>query len=173
MYISKIAFEKIKEFEGCKLQAYQDAAGVWTIGYGHTYNVRQGDKISQQYADMLLQEDIGHVERQLIALHDPEVGCWTKAQLDAVVSFTFNLGIQRWRTSTLRRFIQQGKPQGTIRAEWMHWVYAGGKELPGLVKRRNWEAERFSLSLTPSRGRGKEPTNEQKGEESQAWNKNF
>ena len=41
MYISKLAFEKIKEFEGCKLQAYQDAAGVWTIGYGHTYNVRE------------------------------------------------------------------------------------------------------------------------------------
>ena len=105
MYITKLAFEKIKEFEGCKLQAYQDAAGVWTIGYGHTYNVRQGDKISQQYADMLLQEDIEHVERHLIALHDPEI-------LNIV-------------------------------EEWMHWVYAGGKQLPGLVKRREWEAERF------------------------------
>ena len=57
MYITNIAFEKIKAFEGCKLQAYEDAAGVWTIGYGHTYGVRPGDKISQQYADMLLQED--------------------------------------------------------------------------------------------------------------------
>ena len=143
MYITKLAFEKIKEFEGCKLQAYQDAAGVWTIGYGHTYNVRQGDKISQQYADMLLQEDIEHVERHLIALHDPEVGCWTKAQLDAVVCFAFNVGIQRWRTSTLRRYIMQDKPAQKIVEEWMHWVYAGGKQLPGLVKRREWEAERF------------------------------
>ena len=143
MYISKIAFEKIKEFEGCKLQAYQDAAGVWTIGYGHTYNVRQGDKISQQYADMLLKEDIEHVERQLIALHDPEVGCWTKAQLDAVVCFAFNVGIQRWRTSTLRRFIMLGKPKEVIRKEWMQWVRAGGKQLPGLVKRRQWEFNRF------------------------------
>ena len=143
MYITKLAFEKIKEFEGWKLQAYQDAAGVWTIGYGHTYNVRQGDKISQQYADMLLQEDIEHVERHLIALHDPEVGCWTKAQLDAVVCFAFNVGIQRWRTSTLRRYIMQDKPAQKIVEEWMHWVYAGGKQLPGLVKRREWEAERF------------------------------
>ena len=143
MYISKIAFEKIKEFEGCKLQAYQDAAGVWTIGYGHTYNVRQGDKISQQYADMLLQEDIEHVERQLIALHDPEVGCWTKAQLDAVVSFVFNLGIKRWQYSTLRRCIMLGKPKEVIRKEWMQWVRAGGKQLPGLVKRRQWEFNRF------------------------------
>ena len=143
MYITKLAFEKIKEFEGCRLQAYQDAAGVWTIGYGHTYNVRQGDKISQQYADMLLQEDIEHVERHLIALHDPEVGCWTKAQLDAVVCFAFNVGIQRWRTSTLRRYIMQDKPAQKIVEEWMHWRYAGGKELPGLVKRREWESERF------------------------------
>ncbi len=143
MYITNLAFEKIKEFEGCKLQAYQDAAGVWTIGYGHTYNVRQGDKISQQYADMLLQEDIEHVERHLIALHDPEVGCWTKAQLDAVVCFAFNVGIQRWRTSTLRRYIMQDKPAQMIVEAWMSWVYAGGKQLPGLVKRREWESERF------------------------------
>ena len=73
MNISKIAFEKIKEFEGCKLQAYQDAAGVWTIGYGHTYNVRQGDRISQWYADDMLREDLENVERQLTELHDPEV----------------------------------------------------------------------------------------------------
>ena len=143
MYISKLAFEKIKEFEGCKLQAYQDAAGVWTIGYGHTYNVRQGDKISQQYADMLLPADIEHVERHLIALHDPEILNMTKAQLDAVVCFAFNVGIQRWRTSTLRRYIMQDKPAQKIVEEWMHWVYAGGKQLPGLVKRREWEAERF------------------------------
>ncbi len=143
MLISKKTFEKIKEFEGCKLQAYQDAAGVWTIGYGHTYNVRQGDRISQQYADEILLEDIENVERQLIALHDPEVGRWTKAQLDAVVSFAFNVGIQRWRTSTLRRYIMQGKPQGVICAEWMRWVYAGGKKQAGLVRRRQWESEHF------------------------------
>ena len=143
MYISKIAFEKIKEFEGCKLQAYQDAAGVWTIGYGHTYNVRQGDKISQQYADMLLQEDIENVERQLIALNDPLVGDWSKSQMDAVVCLVFNIGIRRWQSSTLRRCIMLRKSEKKIRAEWMRWVHAGGKTLPGLVKRRQWEANRF------------------------------
>ena len=97
MYISKLAFEKIKEFEGCKLQAYQDAAGVWTIGYGHTYNVREGDRISQWYADDLLKDDIENVERQLMALHDSEVLDMTQEQLDAVVSFVFNLGIRRWQ----------------------------------------------------------------------------
>ena len=93
MYITELAFQKIKEFEGCKLQAYQDAAGVWTIGYGHTYNVREGDRISQWYADDLLKDDIENVERQLMALHDSEVLDMTQEQLDAVVSFVFNLGI--------------------------------------------------------------------------------
>ena len=87
MYITELAFQKIKEFEGCKLQAYQDAAGVWTIGYGHTYNVREGDRNSQWYADDLLKDDIENVERQLMALHDSEVLDMTQEQLDAVVSF--------------------------------------------------------------------------------------
>ena len=143
MYITKLAFEKIKEFEGCRLQAYQDAAGVWTIGYGHTYGVRQGDRISQQYAEDLLKEDIEHAERQLMALHDSEVLNMTPQQLDAVVSFVFNLGINRWRYSTLRRCIMLGKPKEVIQKEWMQWVRAGGKRLPGLVKRRQWEFNRF------------------------------
>ena len=146
MYISKLAFEKIKEFEGCKLQAYQDAAGVWTIGYGHTYNVREGDRISQWYADDLLKDDISqwyaddllkddieNVERQLMALHDSEVLDMTQEQLDAVVSFVFNLGIRRWQYSTLRRYIMLGKSKDKIRAEWMRWVHAGGKRLAGLI----------------------------------------
>lgn len=147
MYITKETFNKIKSLEGCKLQAYQDAAGVWTIGYGHTYNVRAGDRISQQYADMLLQEDIENVERQLMALNDPLVGDWSKEQMDAVVCFVFNVGIRRWQSSTLRRCIMQRKPEKSIRAEWLRWVYAGGKKLPGLIKRRKWESNRFFEKL--------------------------
>lgn len=143
MYISKLAFEKIKEFEGCKLQAYQDAAGVWTIGYGHTYRVRQGDRISQQWADMLLRADIENVGRQLMELGDPQAGQWTQAQFDAVAMFVFNLGIGRWRTSTLRKVVMTHQTEADIRREWMRWVYAGGKRLAGLVRRRQWELERF------------------------------
>ena len=143
MYITELAFKKIKEFEGCKLQAYQDAAGVWTIGYGHTYNVRQGDTISQWFADDMLREDLENVERQLMALHDSGVLDMTPQQLDAVVSFVFNLGIKRWQYSTLRRLIMLKKPKEVIQKEWMRWVFAGGKRLPGLVKRREWECNRF------------------------------
>ena len=55
----------------------------------------------------------------------------------------FNLGIKRWQYSTLRRCIMLGKPKEVIRKEWMRWVYAGGKQLKGLVKRRQWESRRF------------------------------
>lgn len=143
MLITTKTLKKIKEFEGCKLQAYQDAAGVWTIGYGHTYGVRPGDRISQQWADMLLRTDIENVGRQLMELGDPQAGQWTQAQFDAVAMFVFNLGIGRWRTSTLRKAVMTHQTEADIRREWMRWVYAGGKRLAGLVRRRQWELERF------------------------------
>ena len=143
MYITKKTLEKIKEMEGCRLQAYEDAAGVWTIGYGHTYKVRPGDRISQYWADSLLAADINVVERQLIALDEAEARRWTQGQLDAVVSFCFNIGMHRWRTSTLRKCILRHATEAEIRHEWMRWVYAGGKRLGGLVKRRAWEVNRY------------------------------
>ena len=154
MYITELAFQKIKEFEGCRLQAYQDMGGTWTIGYGHTYNVREGDRISQQYADEMLQEDIENVERQLIATHDPEVGRWTKAQLDAVVSFVFNVGIGRYTKSTLRKAIMQKMPDDKIEKYWRAWCFVNGEKSRGLEKRRDWELMRFF-------------------EESDEWDKNY
>lgn len=143
MIISKKTFEKIKEFEGCKLQAYQDMGGTWTIGYGHTYGVRRGDRISQQYADEMLQVDIENVERQLLALRDAETGKWTKGQWDAVVCFVFNVGIGRYRKSTLRKAIMQKMPASKIEMHWRSWSFVNGEKMRGLEKRRNWELERF------------------------------
>ena len=143
MYITKLAFEKIKEFEGCRLQAYQDMGGTWTIGYGHTGKVMRGDRISQQQADQLLEEDIMTVEKQLLELRDAEMGEWTKGQWDAVVCFVFNVGIERWRISTLRMAVMTHQSEAVIRREWKRWVYAGGKRLAGLVRRRRWELKRF------------------------------
>ena len=143
MKATNYALLLIKSFEQLRLNSYLCPAGVWTIGYGHTYNVRQGDRISQWYADDMLREDLENVERQLTELHDPEVLHMTQQQLDAVVSFVFNLGIKRWKYSTLRQLIMYRKPKELIQKEWMRWVFAGGKRLPGLVKRRQWEADRF------------------------------
>ena len=132
--------EKLKEFEGCRLEAYQDVAGVWTIGYGHTKDVMQGDKISQWWAEEELRWDIAIAERQVLALKV----CKTQGQLDALVSFVFNLGIGQLKTSTLLKKVRCKKCRPKdIRNEFLRWVYGGGEKLPGLVWRRKWEAQRF------------------------------
>ena len=154
MLISKKTFEKIKQFEGCRLNAYQDTGGTWTIGYGHTGKVMRGDRISQQQADELLEEDIMTVERQLLALRDAEVGEWTKGQWDAVVCFVYNVGIRNYQKSTLRKAIMQKKPGYVIEKLWRSWCFDNGKRMRGLEKRRNWELERFF-------------------EESEPWDKNY
>ena len=127
------------EMEGCRLEAYKDAAGVPTIGYGHTKNVRMGDRITQYWAKEMLREDIEETEWQVKELNVAR----TEGQLDALVSFAFNLGIGRLTRSTLLKTIRNGGSKAQITKEFKKWVYADGKQLPGLVKRREWEAKRF------------------------------
>ena len=137
---SNLPFEKLKEFEGCRLEAYKCPAGVWTIGYGHTHGVKRGDVISQWWADELLHRDIAVAEGQVRKLRC----CQTQGELDACVSFVFNLGLRKFKGSTLYRKIVGGAAtKEEIQKEFRRWVYAGGKVMPGLVKRREWEAQRF------------------------------
>ena len=131
--------EKLMEMEGCRLEAYLDAAGVPTIGYGHTKGVRMGDKISEYWAKEYLRQDIDEVEQQVKELNVAH----TEGQLDALVSFAFNLGIGRLKASTLLETIRKGGSKAQIQREFKKWVYADGKKLAGLVKRREWEAKRF------------------------------
>ena len=144
METSKLLFEKLMEFEGLRLEAYRDEAGVLTIGYGHTHDVRAGDRISEYWARELLREDIEKAQAQVVKLGV----CRTQGQLDALTSFVFNLGFQRLRKSTLLRVIKRKGSDEEIRREFKRWVYAGGKKMPGLERRRSWEAERF---LSPSK----------------------
>ena len=141
MQISELALEKIKAFEGCRLTAYRDAAGVLTIGYGHTKDVKEGDKISQYWADDCLRKDIEAVEAQIEKLNIP----LSQPQLDALVSFVFNVGIGNLMKSTLLRFIREGRSENDIKRQWRQWVYAGNppRPLPGLIKRREWESIRY------------------------------
>lgn len=125
--------------EGLRLEAYEDAAGVPTIGYGHTKDVRMGDRISEYWAKELLRDDIEEAERQVKELKVAR----NEAQLDALVSFVFNLGIERLKESTLLRVIREGGSKADIKREFKRWVYAGGKKLKGLEIRREWEAKRF------------------------------
>ena len=139
MQTTEILFEKLKSFEGCRLQAYQDAAKVWTIGYGHTKGVRRGDSITQEKAEEYLREDVEEVEGQILALNLN----LTQPQFDALTSFVYNVGIGAFKKSTLLRFIREGRSENDIKKQFYSWVYSNGRTLPGLVKRREWEAIRF------------------------------
>ncbi|WP_431608531.1 lysozyme [Enterobacter hormaechei] len=131
----------IKEFEGCKLTAYQDSVGVWTIGYGWTQlvdgkTIRAGMAIKQETAERLLKTGLVNYESDVSRL--VKVGL-TQGQFDALVSFTYNLGARSLSTSTLLRKLNAGDYAGAA-DEFLRWNKAGGKVLNGLTRRR--EAER-------------------------------
>ena len=140
MEASEILKMQLKAFEGLMLTAVRDVGGVLTIGYGHTgKDVEEGDRISPYWAEELLKEDLGLVESQVRALKVAR----TQGQFDALVSFVYNLGIGRLRNSNLLKVIRNGGSRNQIKTEFKKWVYAGGKNLKGLEKRREWEAKRF------------------------------
>lgn len=140
MEASEVLIEKIKEFEGCRLKAYKDSAGVWTIGYGHTHGVKSGQLITQAQADSLLHGDLLPVEKYVDGL----VVCRSQGEFDALVDFAFNLGTGNLASSTLLAKIRAGAATEDIQDQFRRWVYAGGKKLNGLVKRREWEAQRWT-----------------------------
>jgi lysozyme len=139
MRASEILIEALKGFEGCRLRAYKCPAGVWTIGYGHTKGVKEGQVITSAQAESLLRGDLRVYESGVEQLGVPLTQC----QFDALVDFAYNLGLDALRRSTLLTKIRLGASEAEIRKEFMRWVNAGGKRLPGLVRRREWEANRF------------------------------
>ncbi|HDT1481321.1 lysozyme [Enterobacter chengduensis] len=134
----------IKQFEGCKLTAYQDSVGVWTIGYGWTQPVdgkpiRAGMTINQETAERLLKTGLVSYESDVSRL--VKVGL-TQGQFDALVSFTYNLGARSLSTSTLLRKLNAGDYAGAA-DEFLRWNKAGGKVLNGLTRRREAERDLF------------------------------
>ena len=136
---TEILIEKLMEMEGLRLEAYRDAAGVLTIGYGHTKGVREGDRISAYWAKELLREDVEEVAQDVLSLGVAR----TEGQLDALTSFAFNVGFGRLCRSTLLKTIRRRGSRNQIKRQFKRWVYADGKRLRGLEKRREWEARRF------------------------------
>ena len=131
--------ELIKHFEGCELKAYWCPAGVLTIGYGHTADVEEGDEIEQGDADKLLEADLEEFEHYVLQLVDPEL---TQNQFDAIVAWTFNLGPGTLKESTLLKRLNE-RDFDDVPYQIRRWTKAGGKELPGLVRRREAEALLF------------------------------
>lgn len=147
MKISEYAEEVLKEHEGLRLKAYQCPSGVLTIGYGHTKKVKPGDVIDKETAHRFFVEDVEDVERLLDA--ERYSSALSQGQYDALVSFIFNLGWGKFCSSTLRKKLLCNVDDLSIPNEFRRWVYGTdpktGKKvkLPGLVKRREWEAQMY------------------------------
>jgi len=128
-------------FEGCRLTAYQDQVGVWTIGYGHTgSDVTPGLTITQAQAQALLARD---VSRAVACVNNSVLVRLTQEEFDALVDFVFNVGAGAFRGSSLLRYLNAGDLAGAA-AQFVLWSHAGGAVNSGLMRRRQAEVALFN-----------------------------
>lgn len=144
-HITNNGLSLVKKFEGFSSQIYLDAAGLPTIGYGHLLRPGEAEMfkggISEAAGEALLIKDVGIAERAVLRLIDVPL---TDGQFDALVSFTFNLGSGALQRSTLRRKVNR-EEHDEVPAEFMRWVWAGGRKLRGLVRRREAEVALYQF----------------------------
>ena len=142
MKISEEGLSLIKKFEGCELKAYQDSVDVWTIGYGHTKGVEDGQEITQEEAEEMLASELDEYEGYINDL----VACdLEQCQFDALVAWVYNLGPTNLRSSTMLKRLNSNDLED-VPNQIKRWNKAGGKVLNGLVRRREAEALLFEGS---------------------------
>ena len=135
----------IREHEGYRDTAYLCPGGVWTIGYGHTSGVREGQRCTPMDAGRWLKEDIAAAERE-VSFQTQGVPL-RQCQYDALVSFVYNIGAGNFRKSTLLKKVRANPDSPSLREEFEKWIYGGGRVLPGLVARREAEADLYFSDL--------------------------
>ncbi len=133
----------IMHFEGCRLRAYQDVAGVWTIGYGHTSRagppqVRSGMCITKAQAEEILRNDVERVAHRVAQVLGADAESLTPNQFGALVSFAYNVGIGNLKRSSVLKAVREGRHEDVPRLL-LRWTKAGGRRLRGLVRRRRAE----------------------------------
>lgn len=142
--VSKTGIDLIKHFEGCRLEAYQDEVGVWTIGYGITNSdksitgtiIKKGLKISESTAEKWLEESLNKKYLPLVMKYDTRYN-WNQNEIDALVSFAYNIGSIDQLTANGSR------SRETIASKMLEYNKAGGTVYNGLVRRRKAEQELF------------------------------
>ena len=141
-HITQDGIDLIKRFEGFSSMVYICPAGYQTIGYGHLVRSNESfDEISEADAEELLRKDVESAERAVLRLVNVPL---TDGQFDALVSFTFNLGSGAFQRSTLRRKVNHQR-HAEVPEQLMRWVWAGGRKLNGLRKRRSAESILYRL----------------------------
>jgi lysozyme len=141
MVIGDKGIALIKSFESCRLEAYKDVVGIWTIGYGATGpDITQGLVWTQDECDNRLKKDLCKTSEGVTALLKTAVN---QNQFDALCSFAYNLGLGALSGSTLLRCINKHN-SAAAPSQFLLWNHAGGKVVDGLTRRRQAEADLFA-----------------------------
>ena len=143
--IGQAGLDLIKKYEGCRLTSYRCVAGVLTIGYGHTYGVKEGQKCTQAQAEQWLIEDCqkfaDYVDNPSYV---PVTSQLNDNQRDALISFAYNCGQANLKTLCAGRSIAE------ISKAILKYNKAGGKVIQGLIDRRNEEKKLFDTPVSTS-----------------------
>ena len=140
MEYSKQGLALTENFESCRLTAYQDIKGIWTIGWGHTGpEVVEGLVWTQNQADMALAEDMNYADRMVNAMVTVQL---TQGEYDALVDFAFNCGCNAEKGSTLLKLVNAGMFAAAAE-QFQLWDHASGQVVAGLLRRRLAEKEEF------------------------------
>ena len=140
MKISDEGFDLIKHFEGCKLEAYKCVAGVWTIGYGYTKDVQEGDVWDKEKAEFMLWRELE--DEYEVYVNDLVTVPINQSQFDALVSWVYNLGPANLKNSTMLKKLNAGEYE-EVPSQMKKWNKANGKVLEGLIRRRAAESLLF------------------------------
>lgn len=145
MKLNKAAADLIKSFEGLRLTAYKCSAAKDTIGYGNTFYedgtpVKPGDKITKERAEVLFTIIANEFSSKVAPLIKSKIN---ENQFGAITSFAYNAGVGNLQKSTLLKKVNANPDDPSIRAEFMKWDKAGGKQLAGLTRRRKAEADLY------------------------------
>lgn len=140
MRASQNALDLIKQFEGCKLQAYEDQAGVWTVGWGTTGpGITERTTVSQGVANGMLLGDVSRVSQDLSQLVGINVN---QNQFDALVSLVYNIGLGAFKSSTMLKLVLKHDLVGAA-GEFPKWDHVNGTVSSGLLERRLAEQKLF------------------------------
>lgn len=159
--ISDKCLNLVKEFEGCRLTAYRDEVGVWTIGYGITNSdfkitkkiIRKGMKISKATAEKWLEESLNKKYLPLVLEYDKQYN-WNQNELDALVSFCYNIG-------SIKQLTADGtRSKAVVASKMLQYNKAGGRVYNGLTRRRKAERALFLTKAAQEKKPVKKKSNE-------------
>ena len=142
MNINNAGLELLKSFEGCRLTSYQDQKGIWTIGWGCTAGVHEGQTITQEEADQMLVNALAATEKGVSSLVKVPL---TSYQFSALVCFAYNVGLGALEHSTLLGDINNGFMDDAAN-QFILWDHCDGIVDPGLLRRRQAEKQLFRTS---------------------------